>query len=560
MAFQNLKLVYKVLSTLLLMAMLSIGLTANGVIQLDRLDQRYTTLLEQDAEAAIWLARATSTLNETGRLIYALVAEDDAAKMPALSAAIDKQIAVFDERLGLVTKAQPALATDMRAARDGFEGMAGVGRAVVALALANDDQRAVRMMEERFDPKFQSILDSLRRMIDQTNQGMTESSRQATEAFHESRFWSILAAALGIATSFGVAILMVRRTVSAPIQRLTNGMRDLAGGALDIAVTDQDRRDEVGGMAKALQVFKDNALERVRLEAAQAEERLAKERRTAAVETMVREFDRAVGSMLGGVASASTQLSGTAETMSRLAEQTNHRASASAGASEQTSASVQTVAAATEEMAASIQEISRQVARSNQIAGKAVSQAQATTASVRGLAEAASRIGEVVGLIQNIAAQTNLLALNATIEAARAGEAGKGFAVVASEVKALANQTARATEEIAAQIDGVQSATQGTVAAIGQIGDTITTISEIASIIASAIEEQNATTLEITRSIQQAAQGTEEVTGNIRHVSDASTETGVAAGQVLEASHGLSRQASTLRGQVETFLTGIRAA
>ncbi|RUQ64069.1 HAMP domain-containing protein [Azospirillum doebereinerae] len=416
------------------------------------------------------------------------------------------------------------------------------------------------MMEERFDPKFQSILDSLRRMIDQTNQGMTESSRQATEAFHESRFWSILAAALGIAASFGVAILMVRHTVSAPIQRLTNGMRDLAGGTLDIAVTDQDRRDEVGGMAKALQIFKDNALERVRLEAAQAEERLAKERRTATVEAMVREFDRAVGSLLGGVASASTQLSGTAETMSRLAEQTNHRASASAGASEQTSASVQTVAAATEEMAASIQEISRQVARSNQIAGKAVSQAQATTASVRGLAEAASRIGEVVGLIQNIAAQTNLLALNATIEAARAGEAGKGFAVVASEVKALANQTARATEEIAAQIDGVQSATQGTVAAIGQIGDTITTISEIASIIASAIEEQNATTLEITRSIQQAAQGTEEVTGNIRHVSDASTETGVAAGQVLEASHGLSRQASTLRGQVETFLTGIRAA
>ena len=365
----------------------------------------------------------------------------------------------------------------------------------------------------------------------------------------------------------GVALLVgllaawaVGRSIARPVRAMTAAMRGLAGGDLTVDIPARASRDEIGDMAKAVQIFKDNAVERVRLEQEQAREQAAKESRSHVVEGLIRAFDRKVTDVLDGVSAASATLGDTARGMADIAAETTRQAASSASAAEQTSANVQTVAAATEEMAASIQEISRQVSRSNAVASQAVQEAGETTASVRGLADAAGRIGDVVKLIQGIAEQTNLLALNATIEAARAGEAGKGFAVVASEVKTLANQTARATEEIAAQIAGVQGATQGAVTAIEDIGRTIASMNEIASTIAAAIEEQNATTGEITRNVQQAARGTEEVSGTIVEVNDMAGRTGTSAEQVLTASDALSRQAVDLRREVESFLAGIRAA
>ncbi|WP_211115439.1 methyl-accepting chemotaxis protein [Arenibaculum pallidiluteum] len=430
-----------------------------------------------------------------------------------------------------------------------------------ALALVQQGKRdeASQLFVTGMLDSFRQVRAALARLVDLNLREGRISAEQGTSIYAST--WNWIAAGMVFATLSAMVMGgMIVFGVTRPIDATTEAMKRLAARDMTAPILGLGRKDEIGHMAEALHVFRDSMIEAARRAAEQEAEQTSKERRTAAVEQMIHEFDRTVGNVLGGVASASTQLSTTAESMAELAEQTNRQASATAAAAEQTSANVQTVASAAEEMAASIQEIGRQVTRSTEIASQAVEEARETTESVRNLAGAAARINEVVKLIQDIAGQTNLLALNATIEAARAGEAGKGFAVVASEVKALANQTARATEEIATQIAGVQTATQETVQAITGIGSTITTINEIAAAIAAAIEEQGATTGEITRSVQQAAEGTGAVSENIVQVSHAATQTGTAAADVLDASKGLARQAEELRREVETFLSGIRAA
>lgn len=321
-----------------------------------------------------------------------------------------------------------------------------------------------------------------------------------------------------------------------------------------------ERRDEFGPVAKALVAFRKNRDRVAGMQAEQAEkEAQTQADQQAAKNRLADEFESSVGNVVQGLSSASTELQSSAQTMSATAEQTNSQAASVASAAEHASTNVQTVAAAAEQLSGSIHEISRQVAQSTEISMAAVEEVTATNEKVQGLAEAASKIGEVVALITDIADQTNLLALNATIEAARAGDAGKGFAVVASEVKNLANQTAKATEEIGAQISGIQEATDGAVSAIGNIGKTITQVSEIASAIAAAVEEQGAATSEIARNVEQASAGTQEVSSNISGVTEAAGKTGHAASQILGASNELSQHSETLRQEVDNFIARVRA-
>jgi len=375
--------------------------------------------------------------------------------------------------------------------------------------------------------------------------------------FLQVALWVLLA--LGMALAGGIATLTAR-SIASPITGMTDAMKQLAAGDKSAAIPGGGRRDEIGDMAGAVQVFKENMIKAEELAAEQKAEQARKERRQVAVEGFIKEFDQSVGSSLNMLASASTELQTTAQSMTATAEETQRQSTAVAAASEQASSNVQTVASAAEELSSSVAEISRQVTESSRIAGQAVEDAQRTNKQVQALAEAAQRIGDVVKLINDIAGQTNLLALNATIEAARAGEAGKGFAVVASEVKSLATQTAKATDDIAAQIKAIQSATTDSVQAISGITGTIGRINEIATTIASAVEEQGAATQEIARNVQQASAGTSEVTSNIAGVSQAAADTGSASTQVLGAAGELAKQGEILRADVGKFLADIRAA
>ena len=372
-------------------------------------------------------------------------------------------------------------------------------------------------------------------------------------------FVSLGVLTLGLLLGVGGSLLVLRRIVG-PLTAMTGAMRRLADGKLAVAIPGAGRGDEIGAMAQAVQVFQEHAVARERLEAEQARERDARECRAQALDRLARGFETKVGELVGTLSFAATEMETTAGTMSAAAQQTNHQSFAVAAASEQASTNVQTVAAATEQLTASIQEISGRAAQSRAVATRAVEDAHRTDETVRLLVGSAQRIGEVVGLIQAIASQTNLLALNATIEAARAGDAGKGFAVVAQEVKTLASQTAKATDDIAVQIAQVQTVTQDAVAAIRAIGAVIGEMDEIATAIAAAVEEQGAATQEITRNLHQAAAGTQQVASNIAGVQQAATDTGAAATQVLSAAQELSQQAERLTGEVGDFLKGVRCA
>jgi methyl-accepting chemotaxis protein len=399
----------------------------------------------------------------------------------------------------------------------------------------------------------------LKKDIDLNNAGADASGRVAADDYASA--FATLAAILGAAVILGVAVgFYLVRDVSRGIASIVTPMQALGSGDLTAQVPHQGEATEIGSMADSLQVFKQALIAKKAADEAATLDAQAKIERGRRVDGITREFESMIGEIVETVSAASTQLEASAGTLTSTAERSQELTTMVAAASEEASTNVQSVASATEELTSSVNEISRQVQESARIANEAVDQARKTNDLVGELSQAAGRIGAVVELINNIAGQTNLLALNATIEAARAGEAGRGFAVVASEVKALAEQTAKATGEIGQQITGIQAATQGSVAAIKEIGLTIGRISEISSTIAAAVEEQGAATQEISRNVQQAAQGTMQVSSNITDVQRGASDTGSASSQVLSAAQSLSGDSNRLKLEVGKFLNSVRAA
>src|SRR3954453_15810287 len=413
-------------------------------------------------------------------------------------------------------------------------------------------QTKVAKMAQAADPL-------LTKGIELNNRGAELETKQAADSY--AMIFRVLVGiiVLSVVIAIGAAYYLVR-DVSRGIASIIRPMQSLGEGDLSAEVPHRGERTEIGSMADALQIFKEALIAKKAADEAAARDAEVKIERGRRVDAITRKFEAMIGEVVGTVSSASTELEASASTLTGTARRGQELATVVASASEEASTNVQAVASASEELSSSITEISRRVQDSARMAAEAVEQATRTNDRASALSQAASRIGDVVELINTIAGQTNLLALNATIEAARAGDAGRGFAVVASEVKALAEQTAKATGEIRLQIAGIQAATQESVAAIKEISGTIGRISEISSTIASAVEEQGAATQEISRNVQQAAQGTQQVASNIRDVQRGAIETDSASSEVLSSAQSLSRESNDLKLEVGRFLTTVRAA
>jgi len=416
----------------------------------------------------------------------------------------------------------------------------------------------VEILGEPYMTAYDPILDDAGHVIGVLYVGMKKAdfTKGAVTSLQTIALVTVVVMMLGMVVSYVIA----RHSIALPLRAAIAIMRKLAEGDLAITPPPIDQAKEIGEMSKALVVFKENAVARQKMEDQQRAEQETRNRRQAAIEQLTRDFNEGVQGVLHTVTGSAHQLRDSARSLSGVANNTIEQTATVAAAAEQASVNVETVAAAAEELAASESEIARQVARSSEVAEVAGREAVRVNQVVQSLTAATSRIGDVVSLIQDIAAQTNLLALNATIEAARAGDAGKGFAVVAGEVKHLASQTAKATEEISSQIDAVQTVTRDAVAAISQIGQTITEISQSTTAIASAVEQQTAATHEIARNVQQASAGTREVTSSIGQVKDGATSTGVSAQNVFGTADDLSKQSDELATEVADFLSAIKSA
>ena len=456
--------------------------------------------------------------------------------------------------------APPEMMDEMNTVDDGFDEWLAVDKEIRRLTHENGDGKAQTIATTRGKAALDAAEAAARSWLDETTQSMQGEVARAHGEYSTNRNLLMLLAFGGSALGLALAWLIIRNEITRPLESLRQVMARLAGGDLASEVTGLTRRDEIGEMARTVQVFKDGLGETEALRQEQERTRRdADANRRAALIALAQEFEETVGAVVSSVSQSAGQMTQAANTLTDRTSLARDRAISVEADATRASERVSAVAAATEEMASSVAEIARQVSEATRATGSAVEEAEHGNTEMRVLAETAQKIGEVVALIHQIASQTNLLALNATIEAARAGDAGKGFAVVASEVKALAQQTAQATDEIGAHVNAIQSATGRAVAAIRGVGTTIARIDEFTTTIAAAVEEQEATTREIASNVDGAARGTEAVSTTIAEVSGAATEAGLEASSVAESAAALARQSGELESQVGTFLAHIRA-
>ncbi len=520
------------------------------------------------AKRSLFAARANQSLVALNRAEYRSALDPSDSNRLAAQKIIEEQLAAFRQRLDEVRKTpdQQALAM-LPAVQDAFSAYEKSLKATISAAEAAASEKVTTSAQALLATvtKSRAISDDLqakiKKVADRLDDRVDEFEKRTAEEYAATSETLIIGAVASVLVGMLLGFLIGQYGIAQPIRSIVALLQQLASGDYKVDVHSLDRKDEVGDVAKTALVFKENGLAKIRMEEEQkeAEARQAAQRRADMLK-LANGFEAAVGEIIEVVSSASTELEASATSLTSTAERSQQMATTVAAASEEAATNVQSVAAATEELSSSVNEISRQVQDSAGKASTAVTQARSTTSRVSELSKAAARIGDVVELINTIAGQTNLLALNATIEAARAGQAGRGFAVVASEVKALAEQTAKATGEIGAQISGIQTATRESVEAIKEISVSIEYLSEISSTIASAVEEQGAATQEISRNVQQAAQGTQEVSSNVVDVQRGATETGTASTQVLSAAQSLSRESNRLRLEVGKFLETVRAA
>jgi methyl-accepting chemotaxis protein len=564
MRLSDLKISVKILLAIAVIAVISVAGSLYGGKQMLVIDETYTDLLAHEEQAKLANARAARMMAAYSRDVYALVLESTDEGNIRFKAKVDGHAKELLAKEGELRAIVPERAETVRKTYGDARAGLDICNPIAAAAAQVTDQasimRIAARMKEECEPALAVAQDSLVKFTDQLIADAARHRDEASNTAHRTTTTMLTLSIGGLLAGIALTLWIVRSGVTGPLSALGGVMESLAGGKLEAEVPGADRKDEVGEMARTVQVFKDNAL-RVRemeREQAEAKARAEADRKRGMLE-MADRFESAVMGLVKGVSSQSSEMQATAQAMSAGAEQTSAQAATVAAAAQQATANVQTVASAAEELSSSISEISRQVSEAATVSNTASEETARTNAMVEGLAQAANKIGEVVSLINDIASQTNLLALNATIEAARAGDAGKGFAVVAGEVKNLANQTARATDEISSQIGAVQEETRRAVEAIRNIGTVIDQVRQISSGIASAVEEQGAATAEIARNVQEAARGTQDVSANIEGITRTAGETGASAAEVLAASGDLAKNSEFLRAEVSRFLDGVRA-